>query len=335
MKGFMSASATILDDQALPTLRAVLDPEELRTHLRCSPRLQARGVGEIQVDLLRHHPGKRCVVEIRVQTRQGPLDLIGKVYAKDRSDVFRLMQEIRSEGFGPSEEFSIPEATAYLHPLQLLLQEKVPGRAATESFLSHDESEREAAAERCARWLAKFHALVPRLGARFQPSSYLASLEQWFHRLAALGEPFAHKAGALFKRLEQTASALDHAEMHTIHGDFTHHQVIFAERSTVSVDWDSYGLADRARDLARFMVGLKRLALRSRGSIRALDHEAEAFLEGYAAPHRSDQAAQLAFQKAAICLEHAKHDIHKRASGWRERAEVTLDEGLRILEGRA
>ena len=94
-------------------------------------------------------------------------------------------------------------------------------------------------------------------------------------------------------------------------------------------------LADRARDLARFMVGLKRLALRSRGSIRALDHEAEAFLEGYAAPHRSDQAAQLAFQKAAICLEHAKHDIHKRASGWRERAEVTLDEGLRILEGRA
>src|SRR5438552_11836621 len=113
MKGFMSASATILDDQALPTLRAVLDPEELRTHLRRSPRLQARGVGEIQVVLLRHHPGKRCVVEIRVQTRQGPLDLIGKVYAKDRSDVFRLMQGIRSEGFGPSEEFSIPEATAF------------------------------------------------------------------------------------------------------------------------------------------------------------------------------------------------------------------------------
>ena len=83
------------------------------------------------------------------------------------------------------------------------------------------------------------------------------------------------------------------------------------------------------------VLGLKRLALRSRGSIRALDHEAEAFLEGYAAPHRSDQAAQLAFQKAAICLEHAKHDIHKRASGWRERAEATLDEGLRSLEGRA
>src|SRR5438094_8774402 len=138
MKGFMSASATILDAPALPTLRAVLDPEEVRTHLRCSPRLQARGVGEIQVDLLRHHPGKRWAVEIRVQTRQGPLDLIGKVDAKDGSDVFRLMQEIRSEAFGPSEEVSIPEATAYLHPLQLLLQAKVPVRAAAESFQSQD-----------------------------------------------------------------------------------------------------------------------------------------------------------------------------------------------------
>src|SRR5437773_12237620 len=311
MKGFMSASATILDDQALPTLRAVLNPEELRTHLRRSPRLQARGVGEIQVVLLRHHPGKRCVVEIRVQTRQGPLDLIGKVYAKDRSDVFRLMQGIRSEGFGPSDEFSIPEATAYLHPLQLLLQEKVPGRAATESFLSHDESEREAAAERCARWLAKFHALVPRLGARFQPSSYLASLEQWFHRLAALGEPFAHKAGAVFKRLEQTASALDHAEMHTIPGHLPHYQSTFAEPSTLSVAWHSYGLAYRARDLARYMVGLKRVALGYRGSIRALEHEAEAILEGYAGPRRAVQAASAAFHRAAICVGHAKLDVYK------------------------
>src|SRR5207244_11322201 len=110
-----------------------------------------------------------------------------------------------------------------------------------------------------------------------------------------------------------TGSGADPGEMPTLPRDFTHPPVIFGGRSTVSVDWDSYGLADRARDLARFMVGLKRLALRSRGSIRALDHEAEAFLEGYAAPHRSDQAARLAFQKAALCLEDAKHDVHKRA----------------------
>src|SRR5438552_13010621 len=102
-----------IDDPAIPTLRAVLDPAALREHLCRSLPSHARAVEPLQVHLLRHHPGKRCVVEIRVQTRQGPVDLIGKVYAKDRSDVFRLMQEIRSEGFGPSEEFSIPEATAF------------------------------------------------------------------------------------------------------------------------------------------------------------------------------------------------------------------------------
>jgi aminoglycoside phosphotransferase (APT) family kinase protein len=272
------------------------------------------------------------VVEIVLPTNGGSHSLIGKVYAKDRSDVYTLMEEISRAGFGSAQAFSIPQPVAYLRDLQLLLQEKVDGQPATESFLSEDESERAAAAQRCGQWLAKFHAIAPRLGRRFQLPAYLVSIEKWFQRLAALGEPFADKAGRLFKQLEIAASALEHTEYCTIHGDFTHHQMIFAQTSTVTVDWDNYALADPSRDLARFMVGLKRLALRRLGSIRALDNAAEVFLKSYAAMHHADRARQLAFQKAAICLEHAKHDVHKQAGRWRERAEVTLDEGLRILE---
>ena len=65
--------------------------------------------------------------------------------------------------------------------------------------------------------------------------------------------------------------------------------------------------------------------------MRALDGPAEVFVETYVAAGLSDVRARLAFQRAAICLEHAKHDVHKRAPGWPERAEATLDEGLRVL----
>ena len=328
----MSASIDCIDDPAIPTLALVLNPVELGEHLRQFIPLQTKRLKEAEVRLLRHHAGKRCVVEITLRMTEGSHSLIGKVYAKDRSDVYQLMEEIRRAGFGPYDEFSIPRPTAYLPTLQLLLQERVEGRPTTESFLSDNESERTAAAERCARWLAKFHAMAPRMGPSFHLSSHLLSMEQWSRRLASLGEPFADKAGNLFKRLEATASELQPMEMCTTHGDYTHHQVILAPGRTVTVDWDNYVLADASHDVARFMVGLQRLALRWLGSIRALDGTAEVFLKTYVATDPSDITTPLAFQKAAICLEHAKHDVHKKACGWRERAEATLDEGLRVLE---
>src|SRR5262249_31485666 len=116
-----------------------------------------------------------------------------------------------------------------------------------------------------------------------------------------------------------------------IAGDYPHHEVVPARGRAVTVDWDDYGQADPCHEVARFIVGLQRLALRRRGSIRALDGPAEAFVGTYVAAGLSDVRARLPFQRAAICLEHAKHDVHKRADGWPERAEATLDEGLRVL----
>jgi aminoglycoside phosphotransferase (APT) family kinase protein len=329
------ASLEGLEDQAIPTLQAALDPLELGRILRtCFPG-QIQGLTETQVQLLRHHTGKRCVVEISLWTAAGPLRLIGKVYAKDRSDVYCLMKQVSAAGFGCGKEFSIPAPVAYVHDLQLLLQEKVEGSQSTESFLSDDDSISRAAADRCALWLAAFHVRGPLLASVFRGSSHMLSIKQWFFRVASLESSLANKARALFTALEYAASRLQTNEiMSAVHGDYTHHQVILDQGSTFVTDWDTYGLADPARDVARFMVGLQRLALRSRGSIRALDRPAQTFLTTYVTAGRCEVLSRLPFQRAAACLEHAKHDVHKRDSGWRERAEATLDEGLRILDTR-
>src|SRR5881396_3832298 len=133
-----------MKDPAIPTLPGVLNPVELGEHLREHLPLPAKGLNLLQVRVLRYHPGKRCVVEITLPTMEGSLTLIGKVYAKDRSDVYRVTEAIRRAGFAPHEEFSIPRPIAYLPALQLLLQERVNGRPATESLLSDNESERTA-----------------------------------------------------------------------------------------------------------------------------------------------------------------------------------------------
>src|SRR2546425_6734262 len=158
--------------------------------------------------------------------------LIGEVYAKDRSGIHQLMEEISRAGFGPCEEFSIPQPTAYLPALHLLLQERVEGRPARESFLSDNESERTAVAERCARWLARFHAIAPRMEPIFHLGSYLRSIDRWFRRLALPGQPFADKATQLFERLEIAASKLHGIEMCATHGSYNHSQVILAQGRT-------------------------------------------------------------------------------------------------------
>ena len=85
------------------------------------------------------------------------------------------MEGIRETGFGPRDEFSIPQPVGYLPSLRLLLQEKVEGPVASEVFKNGDERSRAEGAERCALWLAQFHARAPKVGPVSLPQDHLSS----------------------------------------------------------------------------------------------------------------------------------------------------------------
>src|SRR5207247_8487436 len=131
----------------------------------------------IQLRVLRWKKASRCTFEIALNTANGSQELIGKVYAEDRSDVYQTMQEIRRAGFGSEEEFAIPRPVAFLAPLRLLLYEKAPGIRAKDFILSPKDSDRILAAERCAQWLARFQPCAPRLGRVFLLTAALLSLD--------------------------------------------------------------------------------------------------------------------------------------------------------------
>jgi aminoglycoside phosphotransferase (APT) family kinase protein len=152
--------------------------------------------------------------------------------------------------------------------------------------------------------------------------------------VADLGEPFADKVGRLFERLSTAARGLGPIELYAGHGMYTPGQVLLTDggRRTVTVDWDTYQVADPSLDVARFLVSLKRLGLKCFGSAHALDAAAEVFLKTYvAAGAPADITARLPFQEAAIYLEKAQIDAKKQQGGWRERAEAMLNEALAVL----
>jgi phosphotransferase family enzyme len=287
---------------------------------------------KIQIQTLRVHPAGHSTFEIVLYTDGRSESLIGKVYPSDRQDVYRIMEGLWQAGFGSEAEFSIPQPIVYLPSLRLLLQERVVGTLAKEIFKHGDERQRFAAAERCARWLAHFHATAPPMGRVLEVEKFLRWAERKCRLISEGGGPLATRAGELFERLRAAAPSPGAIPVCAGHGDYCEHQVIFAEGRTAVVDWDLYDIADPARDLAKFVVSLGRLAGRHLGSRRALDGAAEVLLKTYIASGGHPQvAAHLPFYKAALWLKGRKDAIQTKAPGWCESAEVMLDEGLRSL----
>ena len=325
----MLSELTLSDaDPGIPTLKAVFDPCELVRYLDRVLPAQWGTILDVQIAVLRHHHKKRCIVDIAVQTSTGQHELIGKVYAVDRSDVCRAMEEISRSGFGPEAEFSIPQPFAFIPKLHLLLQEKIHGQAVTEIFSKGSELERASAAERCARWLAHLHMHAPMSGPAFVLTHEL--MEYWAGRLSKSVGSLADKAQLLFKRLESAAATLEPTEICACHGGYWHDQIVVTENRMAVLDWDNNCVGNPSRDLAKFIIELQQLALKSHGSSRALNAVIEVFCNTYTATSRFEVASSLPVYKAAVCLKRAKCHLRSRGGGL-EKAEAMLDEGLRVL----
>ena len=320
-------------DPGIPGLAAVLDSAELIKHL--SPfalRWQWGTLQAIRLRILKWHRASRCTFEIGLKAAAGWQELIGKVYAENRSDVYKTMEEITQAGFGPGDEFSIPRPIAYISGLNLLLQEKIQGPRAKQFFLTGNECDRTAAAERCARWLAKFHAVAPPPAEALEPAA-TDSIERWSRKIARLGEPFAGLASQLSKRLEDGAAAvMEGMENCAHHGTYNYDQDILNQDRIIAFDFDHYDVADPCRDVARFLVALQLLGFKHLGSIQALDSAAAVFVETYQAHSPFRVAARLPWYRAWTCLQNCKYEADRGAGTFDDGMRAFLGEGLRVLE---
>ena len=324
-----------LTDPGIETLSDVLDPIALAKQLAGVSRAPWNGQAheEVQVRVLRHHARQRCTLEIGLRTAMGWHFMIGKVYQVDCPELFQAMEGIQQAGFGPQDEFSIPQPLAYLSSLRCLVQEKVEGPSAGDIFKTGDEQSRVAAAERCARWLARFHSVGPKAGPVSYPHEYLKSksMRRCARKIRKLNGVVADKAARLLRRLEAASSSLRPVELRAGHGSYSASHVILAEGRTVAIDWDFHEVADPACDVARFLGALRRRALIRLGSVRLLDGAAEVFLKAYLAMGPSEVGKNLRFFEAGTFLNLAIRHLSDPVPNCQGNTEAMLDEGFRVL----
>jgi len=287
---------------------------------------------EIRVKLLRPHAGRRYTFEVAVRTESGWHSLIAKLYSSDRLDVFRLMETLQGAGFKEASEFAIPRPLLHLPSLGARLEEKIPGVSVEDIFVEGGRSEKIAAAERCARWLAKFHAFAPKIGKTCQDD--FTRIRHSAQQLISTGRQFAPKCKLILAQLMAVGPAHNNGEFRTCHGSYIPQHVILRGNRTVALDLDDYFLAPPSRDVAYFMVGIQRLAEKRLNSFHELNWIADAFLASYVRTS-SDADAVLERLPLARAAEYM-HLAKKRAAAiqsndWRERTEAMLQEVLQAL----
>ncbi len=320
-----------LDESAL---FGFLDKEELARHLSLffSGQGQCASLPDARIRVLKWHKKSRCTMEITLETVGVFHELIAKIYAVDRSDIYRTMEALWRRGFDQNAQNSIPQPFIYVPSLRLLLQENIAGGSVREIFLGNNRDKKFEAAERSAHWLVHFHNLAPRLTEVSVAENQLARLKRWTCRLAELGTPVTEKSKHLFEKLEAEYSQLRGAEFTAGHNSYSPDHVLLTDGRTVVIDWDSYDVGDPARDLARFVVATQRLALGHLSSIRALDWLTDVFLQTYMAERGAGVLSRLRFYRAATCLKLAKYcAFNRKVPRWEKKVAAMLDEGVRVL----
>jgi len=260
-------------DDALPMLRLALDP--VTAHRQLTEHLGLHAGAELErIEVVRHKPGRRAIVEYRVNRPEGPgsgpLAVLGKVRVRryGKSGLRRL-RSFRDAGFSPTatDGIAVPEPLGHIPEFRMWLQRKVPGTTLT-GVLATDGGV--AAARRAAEVAHKVHrAGVPTDDTHDLADEvailrrHLPSVVQWWPDLAG-------RVSRLLDACDRRVAGARPGPPCGVHRDFYGDQVLVDGPRAWLLDLDLYCLGDPALDAGNFLGHVVELAIRSADEAPAL-----------------------------------------------------------------
>lgn len=265
-------------DPELPTARLALDTEQVGHEFkRGLPRL-ATEQGQVLVKsirVIRHKPGKRCVIEydVRVERPDAPrkkTTLIGKLRARRFGhEGYRLQDAIWSAGFQKTsaDEISVPQPVGFIPKLQMWLQMKVPGTLATELLT---QPEGIALARRIAEAIHKLHRANVPSDRKHTMDDELRILREHLPFVAEGRTNLAKRIDRVLESCDHLGARVPQPKVCGIHRDFYPAQVIVHRERLFLLDFDLYCQGDPALDVGNFLGHVTEQSLRCFGDPSAL-----------------------------------------------------------------
>lgn len=261
-------------DTMQPLLRAALPPDDRDARL-------------VEIRCLRHKPGKRALLQYRLQRpMHDDLLLIGKLRFKgaDRHG-FEVQRALHAQGFD-MPGLHVPEALALLPEQRLWLQHQVPGTMASRLLLPGSDTR---LAARIGRAIAALHRAGVPTRKRWTLADEMTMLEDRLQQAAGLRPALATRIQALRDACMRLAAQMRPNPVCGIHRDCYADQILVDDEALCWLDLDLYCEGDPALDAGNFIAHLTESAFR----------------------HQRDPLAMLAHEQAvqAAFIEHSAHRI--------------------------
>lgn len=276
---------TVHFDPELPLLDLALKRETARKHFRRRlPRLSKDGILRLKkIRLVRHKPGRRCLVEYDVQVERpnAPIEivtLIGKSRVRrSGNEAFRLQQAIWDAGFDSesADGISSPEPIGVIAAFQMWFQRKVDGPTAEKLIGTTHGAD---LPRRVARAIHKLHTAGVPTEKTHTIQDELKILRGCFDQLKTDAPQWSQRLDQLMAGCERVSANTPKRGSCGIHRDFYASQIIVNDERLWLLDFDLYCQGDPALDVGNFIGHITEQALREFGSPDAL-REAECVLE--------------------------------------------------------
>lgn len=265
------------NDPDLPHLARMLDPRFAALHLPYDRLPEVDGpesISSVSVHIVHYYPAQRCMARFEAQPKFGaaPIVLYGKVF---RCGLGRSAHELLAAlwASGTSQDFRVPEPLGFDPDHHIMWLRAVEVGTA----MVFEGPDRTVLAEDAGRRLALLHLRDLPVSDRLDPADQLTELEDKLEKVALAAPGQADVTERLLRRLRADHASLTATTPRVTHGDFHPGQLGLAGRDLVLFDFDEFVVADPARDVASFVVGLH---ADPRTSAAAHDLAA-AFCDGY------------------------------------------------------
>lgn len=244
-------------DGKLSALDRAVDDGAMRERFAASLNSGRPPVTGVRHSVLKHTPGKRCVIEYWIEAPGVAEErLIGKVYRDQRGvKVFEVLRRLHAATRANGHDrppFLMAEPLAYYDDLGMVVQTAVPGVELARLPANSD-------------WPSVMRAVADNLAALHElpVPAEPRSLAELTHKLCRPrpGELVAARPelGDAVKNIVQAVALADAAGpgMSLVHGDFGLGQVLYHDGRAAFVDLDGLCRSHAALDVANFLVSLR------------------------------------------------------------------------------
>jgi hypothetical protein len=294
-------------DAEMPSLPAALDPGEVQRQFEEHLSHLAGNGGSLRlrgIRVVRHKPGRRCVIEYDLGAPPEGVVMLGKVRAKrSGKSGYRMLRSLWEAGFGADapDGICVPEPLGTISEFRMWLQRKVPGRTATELLAQPGGV---VLVRRISEAAHKLHLANVPAKRRHTMADELRILHERLPEVACREQPLARRIERLLAACVRLGEGVREPRECGVHRDFYADQVLVDGERLILLDFDLYCVGDPALDVGNFLGHITEQSMRTTGDPGALAHLERAMEDRFV--ELSGEAARPAI-RAYAALTLARH----------------------------